>query len=450
MATRAMRCAPRATWMAARGVETTPRGSRALTRARRGGGNNRKKTNGPGRAAKERAGRNRRQEFAEDDGDRKQREFAEAVSRANARAGSVGLDANNSAPGGANDARDARASTSGAGVSFEEKLKAVRAEGAAAKASGATGSTGGESGGGFDMNAKVDFGAQTASQPSGPMARTMADETSKASSSDEDEGNGLAIRVVAFLAACALVVVFIPTDLTFNAPLPSSGDKLSDSVKEEVQKQAEAVEEALASTPDDIDKLKQAAQSYLALDDYPKALPFLERLVAVDGSEENVSALAETWIADGQPRRAVDVYRSLIDAGVLDKDGQTTTPSSNILRGYLDALGKDGRNGLALEYANTFSKKGWVDEIDAQLLQARVYSSWKGHGKDAEAAYDRIVTENPSDFRGYLAQGVFYRTGAGKPDAAEVAFRKAKSLTPPDQLAVVNQVITAAKQSPTP
>lgn len=439
-------CAPRAARMAT-GADTA-RGSRTTTRARRGGGN-RKKTNGPGRAAKERAGRNRRQEFAEDEGDRKQREFAEAVSRANARAGSVGLDAN-----GADDARDARASTSGAsggaGVSFEEKLKAVRAEGAAAKASGATRSMGGESGGGFDMNAEVDFGAPAASRPSGPMARTMADETSKARSSDDDEGNGLAIRVVAFLAACALVVVFIPTDLTFNAPLPSSGNKLSDSVKEEVQKQAEAVEEALAATPDDIDKLKQAAQSYLALDDYPKALPFLERLVAVDGSEENVSALAETWIADGQPRRAVDVYRSVIDAGVLSKDGQTTAPSSNILRGYLDALGKDGRNGLALEYANTFSKKGWVDEIDAQLLQARVYSSWKGHGKDAEAAYDRIVTENPSDFRGYLAQGVFYRTGAGKPDAAEAAFRKAKSLTPPDQIAVVNQVIAAAKQSPTP
>ena len=79
-------------------------------------------------------------------------------------------------------------------------------------------------------------------------------------------------------------------------------------------------------------------------------------------------------------------------------------------------------------------------------LEARVYSSWKGHGKDAEKAYDTVVADHPSDFRGYLAQGVFYRT-VGKPDAAENAFRKAKSLAPADTAGVVNQVIAASKSS---
>ena len=44
------------------------------------------------------------------------------------------------------------------------------------------------------------------------------------------------------------------------------------------------------------------------------------------------------------------------------------------------------------------------------------------------------------------AQGVFYRT-VGKPDAAENAFRKAKSLAPADTAGVVNQVIAASKSS---
>ena len=123
-----------------------------------------------------------------------------------------------------------------------------------------------------------------------------------------------------------------------------------------------------------------------------------------------------------------------------------SAPSSSFLRGYLDALGKTGRNGLALEYAKTFAKKGWVDDVDGALLEARVYSSWKGHGKDAEKAYDSVVADHPSDFRGYLAQGVFYRT-VGKPDAAENAFRKAKSLAPADTAGVVNQVIAASKSS---
>ena len=161
--------------------------------------------------------------------------------------------------------------------------------------------------------------------------------------------------------------------------------------------------------------------------------------------EHGVSALAETWIADGQPRRAVEAFRSIIDADVLGK-GQQTAPSPSFLRGFLDALGKDGRNGLALDYAKTFSKKGWVDEVDGRLLEARVQSAWKGHGKDAEIAYEAVITEHPEDFRGYLAQGVFFRT-VGKPDAAEDAFRKAKSLAPSDTASVVNQVIAASKAS---
>lgn len=288
-----------------------------------------------------------------------------------------------------------------------------------------------------------------------PLASTLAEASATTGegnrTNDEDDGvmSSMAVRVGSFIAACALAIVFVPTDLMFAGGGGGGARRakgLSESAKEEVVKQASAVEDALALAPGDVDKLKQAAQSYLVLDDYPKALPFLERLVAADPSEENVSALAETWIADGQPSRAVEVFRTMIDVDVLGKDARASTPSSSLLRGYLDALGKAGRNGLALDYAKTFAKKGWVDEIDAQLLEARVYSSWKGHGKDAEAAYERVVNENPGDFRGYLAQGVFFRT-AGKPDAAENAFRKAKSLAPADTAAVVNQVIAASKSS---
>ena len=411
---------------------TTTRTRATSSGAPQPSGGGRKKASRGGRGAREKARQTRGQDFIEDDG-RREREFNDAIRRVNAKVSGARVGGG----GGGDDGGVVQSRES-----FEAKLAAVKAEGAKGKATSASSTA-------FDMNAKVDFGGPPAA--GSPLARTLAEGTGvpkRAMDDDEEESvmSSMAVRVGSFIAAVALAIVFLPTDLMFNAGVRTKSDKLSDSVKEEVMKQASAVEEALTTAPEDADKLKQAAQSYLALDDYPKALPFLERLVAVDPSEENVSALAETWIADGQPSRAVDAFRTIIDADVLGKGAQTAEPSSSLLRGYLDALGKANRNGLALEYAKTFAKKGWVDEVDAQLLEARVYSSWKGHGKDAEAAYDAVVADHPGDFRGYLAQGVFYRT-VGKPDAAENVFRKAKSLAPDDTAAVVNQVIAASKAS---
>jgi len=418
---RATRATTRATTMRATTRATAARASATPARRR-----NDRKARAATTARARRKRRARTQEFAEDE-DRRAREFDEAMARVGARA----------------DARArAEATTTTTGASFDEKLEAVRADARKKRLETPRG-TGGASGT-FDMDAKVSFGGGGAAKPAGPMANYMDEERAATASEDED-GNQTLVRVVSFLAACALLVVFIPSDLTFQAAIPQGKGGLSESVKEEVQKQADAVVEALSAAPEDADKLRQAAQSFLALDDYPKALPYLERLVAVDPTnEENVSALAETWIADGQPRRAVEAFRTIIDADVLGK-GQTA-PSPSFLRGFLDALGKDGRNGLALDYAKTFSKKGWVDEVDGRLLEARVQSAWKGHGKDAEIAYEAVIAEHPEDFRGYLAQGVFFRT-VGKPDAAEDAFRKAKSLAPNDTASVVNQVIAASKAS---
>ena len=419
---RATRATTRATTMRATTRATAARASATPARRR-----NDRKARAATTARARRKRRARTQEFAEDE-DRRAREFDEAMARVGARA-----DAR---------ARAEATTTTTTGASFDEKLEAVRADARKKRLETPRG-TGGASGT-FDMDAKVSFGGGGAAKPAGPMANYMDEERAATASEDED-GNQTLVRVVSFLAACALLVVFIPSDLTFQAAIPQGKGGLSESVKEEVQKQADAVVEALSAAPEDADKLRQAAQSFLALDDYPKALPYLERLVAVDPTnEENVSALAETWIADGQPRRAVEAFRTIIDADVLGK-GQTA-PSPSFLRGFLDALGKDGRNGLALDYAKTFSKKGWVDEVDGRLLEARVQSAWKGHGKDAEIAYEAVIAEHPEDFRGYLAQGVFFRT-VGKPDAAEDAFRKAKSLAPNDTASVVNQVIAASKAS---
>jgi len=119
-------------------------------------------------------------------------------------------------------------------------------------------------------------------------------------------------------------------------------------------------------------------------------------------------------------------------------------PSPTLLKGLVDALDKDGRYGLALEYVKKFVANGQVDDVDGALLEARVYSGWKGHAKEAEAAYQSVIDSNADDFRGYLAKGVFYRE-IGKPDAAEGMFRQAKALMPGEMKEVVSTVIQQAK-----
>ena len=208
---------------------------------------------------------------------------------------------------------------------------------------------------------------------------------------------------------------------------------------EQVRKQASEYEKALTDSPEDIEKLKGAAESYVVLEDYAAAAPLLQKLLDVQPSADNAGNLADVWVAAGKPFKAAEVYRNAIDA-----DWSGDKPSPSLLTGLIDTLDKDDRYGLSLEYVKSFREKGYSDEVDAKLLEARVYSGWKGHGKEAEAAYQSVIDSHGDDFRGYLAKGVFMRE-IGKPDQADVLFRQAKSLAPTEMSDIVSTVIQQAK-----
>lgn len=44
--------------------------------------------------------------------------------------------------------------------------------------------------------------------------------------------------------------------------------------------------------------------------------------------------------------------------------------------------------------------------VQVELLLGKAYSDW-GHISDAIAVYDRLITDHPEDFRGYLAKVIF-------------------------------------------
>jgi tetratricopeptide (TPR) repeat protein len=254
------------------------------------------------------------------------------------------------------------------------------------------------------------------------------------------------VRIGSLLAAIALAIVFIPTDLTFNAiGSKQVQEKYRKEALEDIEKQKDELTKVLESTPNDPELLKQQAKNFLALDDYPSALPLMEKLVSLEDTEANSMAIAEVWNLDGQPERALSVLKDYADKHLSDSSGP---PSASFLKALTDSLSKNNRQGVALAYVDAFVKKnpGDIDDVDAELLKARVYSGWKGKGKEAEKAFSDVVEKHPEDFRGYLARGVFMRE-IGRPDEATSMFKQAEALAPAgDTKAVVKDVISRANK----
>ena len=327
--------------------------------------------------------------------------------------------------------------------SFEAKLKRVREEGETRAKM--TGGTGGSS---TSTSSPAAFGGTPTMTPISPLAPTFGGDESFSTKDDDEEESAFKsplVRVGALLAAMALVVVFVPTDLTFNAiGSKRVQEKYRKEALEDIEKQKNELTKVLENTPDDPELLKRQAQNFLALDDYPSALPLMEKLIDLEDTEANSMAIAEVWDLDGQPDRGLTVLKTYADAHLNDPTGP---PSASFLKALTDSLSKNNRQGVALAYVDAFVEKNPadIDRVDADLLKARVYSGWKGKGKEAEKAFADVVETHPDDFRGYLAKGVFARD-IGRPDEATAMFKQAEALAPDDGTtkSVVKDVIARA------
>ena len=332
--------------------------------------------------------------------------------------------------------------------SFEAKLKRVREEGETrAKMTGGTGGSTPSSS--SSTSSPAAFGGTPTMTPISPLAPTFGGDESFSTKDDDEEESAFKsplVRVGALLAAMALVVVFVPTDLTFNAiGSKRVQEKYRKEALEDIEKQKNELTKVLENTPDDPELLKRQAQNFLALDDYPSALPLMEKLIDLEDTEANSMAIAEVWDLDGQPDRGLTVLKTYADAHLNDPTGP---PSASFLKALTDSLSKNNRQGVALAYVDAFVEKNPpdIDRVDADLLKARVYSGWKGKGKEAEKAFADVVERHPDDFRGYLAKGVFARE-IGRPDEATAMFKQAEALVAPDDddtKSVVKDVIARA------
>ena len=199
------------------------------------------------------------------------------------------------------------------GMSFEDKLKAVKEEGAAKRAEMAT----------AEAPRKLMDEMLTGKTP--VMRSSIYEEKPSGitfgqvgnAATPEDELN-VFVKIGAGLLSLGLLVVFIPSDFVFstNVSQNQTQGELSPEVLEQVKKQATAYEEALASSPEDVDKLKGAAESYVVLEDYTAAIPLLTRLLEIQPSVENAGNLADVYAANGKRLKAAEVYRDAVNAQV--------------------------------------------------------------------------------------------------------------------------------------
>ncbi|KAL6639794.1 hypothetical protein ACP70R_022616 [Stipagrostis hirtigluma subsp. patula] len=229
--------------------------------------------------------------------------------------------------------------------------------------------------------------------------------------------------------------------------------KLSEEEEAKFKSALEGFEATLSKSPNDPTALEGAAVSLVELGEYEKASTFLEKLVEVipdkaeayrllgevkfelkdyEGSSlsyknalsssdnldfEVLRGLTNSLLAAKKPDQAVEVILSCRQK--LDENSQTRLAASE------DA----NENGA--------QKPQDIDPIQVDLLLGKAYSDW-GHIGDAVSVYDKLITEHPEDFRGYLAKGIILKEN-GKAGDAERMFIQAKFFAPEAAKALVDR-----------
>ena len=188
-------------------------------------------------------------------------------------------------------------------MSFEDKLKAVKEEGAAKRQQMAEAEAPRKlmdemlSGKAPVMRSSIYDDA-----PAKPGGITFAQAGGK---TPDDELN-VFVKIGAGLLSLGLLVVFIPSDFVFSTNVssaPNTNGELSPEVVEQVKKQVTAYEEALRIDARRRRQAPGAAESYVVLEDYTAAIPLLKRLLEIQPSVENVETSRTCTPRTGRERK---------------------------------------------------------------------------------------------------------------------------------------------------
>ncbi|CAM0905736.1 unnamed protein product [Alopecurus aequalis] len=269
---------------------------------------------------------------------------------------------------------------------------------------------------------------------------------------------GFGTRVGIGIAVVVFGLVFTIGDfLPYGSDSPSKestvvNKQLSEEEKTHFERTLEGFEETLAKSPYDPAALQGAAVSLVELGEYEKASGLLEKLVKV------IPDKAEAYRLLGEVKIELQDYE-----GSSSSYRNSLSSSDNIdfevLRGLTNSLVAAKKPDQAVEVIlscrrklneksqipsadrkaandNGAQKPKDIDPIQVDLLLGKTYSDW-GRISDAVTVYDKLITEHPEDFRGYLAKGIILKQN-GKAGEAERMFIQAKFFAPEAAKALVD------------
>ncbi|KAF6144290.1 hypothetical protein GIB67_024517 [Kingdonia uniflora] len=255
---------------------------------------------------------------------------------------------------------------------------------------------------------------------------------------------GVGVAVVVFGLVFALGD-FLPSESASPTDETTMiGNKLTTEEKSTLQARLQEYEVKLSTSQQDADALEGAAVTLAELGEYDRAASLLEKLSKENSSDPEVYRLLgevkyELKDYDGSAaayRSSLSVSKTfsfealrgltntLLDAKRPDEAVKVLLDS----RELVNRMRSDSRDGEAGGNGNTEKDVQKVDPTQVDLLLGKAYSDW-GHVSDAVSVYDRLISTQPNDFRGYLAKGIILKEN-GKAGEAERMFIQARFFAP--------------------
>ncbi|GAB4856768.1 hypothetical protein Ancab_014686 [Ancistrocladus abbreviatus] len=208
---------------------------------------------------------------------------------------------------------------------------------------------------------------------------------------------------------------------------PAMETTANDGVSEEEREKA--LEEDVASNPDDLQALKALMEAKIKNKKLQEAIDVATRLIEVEPNEVEWQVLkAHMYTYTGETELAKMGFEE-----ILDKDPLCPQAYHGLVMAVSQSESEGNELGEVLKRIEgameKCKKEKWTDTVrDFKLLIAQVRVI-EGKYMEALKIYQELVREDDSDFRPYLCQGIVY-TLLGKKDEAEKQMEKYKKLVP--------------------
>ncbi|XP_039135867.1 protein SLOW GREEN 1, chloroplastic-like, partial [Dioscorea cayenensis subsp. rotundata] len=235
------------------------------------------------------------------------------------------------------------------------------------------------------------------------------------------------IPSAAAAAALALAALLCrPLKPALAAAPISQSETLPESLTDD--EKVRALEDHLASDPDDIKALRSLLELKVKANLLPDAIAIIDRLIALEPDDKDLPLLmAHLHSHAGDPEAANQLFEDILSKNPF------------LVEAYhgLVMVAYEYESGAELEVVlkrveraiEMCKKEGRKDDLrDFRLLVAQIRVV-EGKYDDALKVYERMVAEEPRDFRPYLCQGIIYSM-LKKNDEAEKQFSKYRKLVP--------------------